>query len=222
MSNLRKGFTLIELLVVISIITLLIALLLPALRQARDSARALTCLSNLRQIGMSVLMYADDSHGDFPMADQLEGINNYPDTFGYFYPLRTYLSGHEVFDCPTNPKEPPTGGRIDYVFNGAVPSEGLFGFIFWDGSRVEPLALKDVINPARGILGADESIPGAWYGDFNARFWMILFNPPMHGDNMNFSFVDGHAASYKTLTAMPGLDSLWDWDEERISWRKDY
>lgn len=61
-STIRKsGFTLIELLVVISIISLLISILLPALRQARESARAVQCLAGLRQSGMGVIAYSEDS-----------------------------------------------------------------------------------------------------------------------------------------------------------------
>ena len=60
----RKAFTLIELLVVISIIALLIAILLPALGAARRSARDLSCLTNLRQLGMVMNQYAYDHHCD--------------------------------------------------------------------------------------------------------------------------------------------------------------
>jgi prepilin-type N-terminal cleavage/methylation domain-containing protein/prepilin-type processing-associated H-X9-DG protein len=64
----RRGFTLIELLVVIAIIAILAAILFPVFAQARDSARKVSCTSNLKQIGLAMLMYAGDYDETLPWA----------------------------------------------------------------------------------------------------------------------------------------------------------
>lgn len=61
-----RGFTLIELLVVVAIVAILAALLLPALASAKERSKGSVCLSNLRQIGLAIRAYADDSSGDIP------------------------------------------------------------------------------------------------------------------------------------------------------------
>ncbi len=80
----RRGFTLIELLVVIAIIAILAAILFPVFAQARESARTISCLSNMKQLGLGVKMYAQDFDEKFPMGTY-PGPRNWevnPDVYG--------------------------------------------------------------------------------------------------------------------------------------------
>ena len=63
----RQAFTLIELLVVIAIIAMLAGMLLPALARAKEEGRRIACVNNIRQLGLSLRMYADDNEGLFPV-----------------------------------------------------------------------------------------------------------------------------------------------------------
>jgi prepilin-type N-terminal cleavage/methylation domain-containing protein/prepilin-type processing-associated H-X9-DG protein len=93
------GFTLIELLVVVAIIAVLVAILLPALAKARESARRVTCMSNMKQIGMAFVYYLDDSNGQLPHAyiNQTNGT--------WFWSLGNYhdYSKKQIFSCPSDP-----------------------------------------------------------------------------------------------------------------------
>ena len=73
-----RGFTLIELLVVISIIALLAAILLPVFFSVRGKARQTVCVSNLRQIGMAISLYAEDADDLYPFGDDPSDVYTNP------------------------------------------------------------------------------------------------------------------------------------------------
>jgi len=100
----KKGFTLIELLVVIAIIAILAAMLLPALARAREQARRSVCISNLKQIGLAIKMYAQDYKEYYPAIEDTPTTG--PSTgrvvcdLGLLYPR--YVSTQKTFICPSD------------------------------------------------------------------------------------------------------------------------
>ncbi len=100
----RGGFTLVELLVVVSIIALLIAILLPSLRRAREQAKEVMCLANLRSMGQAFTMYAEKFGGVWPPATDQYNTNRWPVPFYRGGILTAELA---TFDANGNMIHPP-------------------------------------------------------------------------------------------------------------------
>ncbi len=163
-----RGFTLIELLVVVSIISILAAILLPALARAREAARRASCASNLKQMGLVFIMYANENHDLFPPGspNQLWGEEQLPTPTGS-YPRQLirnnfsidalsifpgYLTDIKVLVCPSGLV--PHGGERDrwyqdetfapenftpQYFPGLPPSPTTNDQIYWARLRLQGL-----------------------------------------------------------------------------------
>jgi prepilin-type N-terminal cleavage/methylation domain-containing protein/prepilin-type processing-associated H-X9-DG protein len=101
----RSGFTLIELLVVIAIIAILAAILFPVFAQAREKARSAACLSNMKQIGLGIMMYAQDYDEKMPYGYQYHwdaAGNQIPNMLEWWQDLcRPYVKNEAVYTCPS-------------------------------------------------------------------------------------------------------------------------
>ena len=127
----RRAFTLIELLVVIAIIAILAAILFPVFAQAREKARAISCLSNLKQVGIGLMMYTQDYDETYPIAAWQKvtgtGSNGRPTyaptttaTCTWAAILQPYIKSGGIFQCPSD-------SRPTTVTRGTAAADGCPG-----------------------------------------------------------------------------------------------
>jgi prepilin-type N-terminal cleavage/methylation domain-containing protein len=161
--NHARGFTLIELLVVIAVIALLMAILLPALNKAKKQGQAARCLSNLKQIGLAMHMYAEDNERKVMRAEIRENLA--PNQNPVFWPTAymKYIGGSKaeslaeywevkVYDCPSYPDREQT---VDYLVSA-------FDFKNPGQEVRRATRLEDFPRPSMTIYMADyEYIPDA-------------------------------------------------------------
>lgn len=155
----RGCFTLVELLVVLAIVSILAALLLPALSGAKASARGTACLSNLRQIGVALQLYVQDNNNRLPvMYDALLSTNSAAAT-GSLATIDVVLSNHlgspKIFRCPSDDQQLFERTRSSYAWNSLLngqDAEHLHVFSMnFDPHQIPVVFDKEMFHRARGV-----------------------------------------------------------------------
>jgi prepilin-type N-terminal cleavage/methylation domain-containing protein/prepilin-type processing-associated H-X9-DG protein len=198
-----RGFTLIELLVVVAIIAILAAILFPVFAKAREKARITSCNSNLRQIGIAFLSYAEDWDGVIVDAGTLDQVGGNPKDPRHLHnKLAPYTKSPGVWHCPSDTGYFDPGQSI-------APSGDYFTYFGssyqWKGNRGDPdghgvagLELDSFKDPANLPIVRDGL---AWHQSkaVGSAFW----SRPDNGANV--LFLDGHV-KFRFGTAYNGID----------------
>jgi prepilin-type N-terminal cleavage/methylation domain-containing protein/prepilin-type processing-associated H-X9-DG protein len=187
-----RAFTLVELLVVIGIIAVLIGLLLPSLSRARESAKRVKCLSNLRSLATSLILYADGSKGWLPNMNPLNTVNDDNAATEVLVALnREFIKSPGVFHCPSDEDpEPqdivtadynaPNSARVSYDFysvwwepeNGPKLVRVKDAPLVWDLDGGRPLIRYQNHGRTGGnVAYSDGHADWQWQAEWDAPNW---------------------------------------------------
>jgi len=194
-----SAFTLIELLVVIAIVSILAALLLPALAGSRDKARSAQCLSNLRQWGLAYRMYSDDNHDFLPRRGQgVQVLARIDRTDDWFNALPVYFSLPSFQQMVANNLKPAAHAQSVFICPAANDPGGTYFLPYGMNMNLSswnlPVATKfdEVVQPSCVVTLADA--PGSYASTYPSdRPYSLVAR---HSARVNLLFLTGHVQSF--------------------------
>jgi len=237
MRRTHRAFTLIELLVVIAIIAILAAILFPVFAQARAKARQTTCLSNQKQIGNAVMMYAQD-YDETLVPWAVGSLSSFTPTM-FTTNLDTYIKNLQVWTCPSESLQIAALSRSismneTYWYDSGTKTYHYSGAAANLQNAVPPVVLAQLKTPASFIVMGDAT-PGVLTSNFTTNVsayyactvaTKLAAGQPVtstsythmirHSGGANFTFADGHTKwSTPSNTLMP--TNMWVRDTPALS-----
>ena len=220
-SSSRDAFTLIELLVVIAIIAILAAILFPVFAQAKEAAKKVTCLSNIRQLNNAWLMYANDNDDTWIQTGKDYSNDGLEDTSDFSYAVQPYVKNFDIFYCPdrndteAGSSNSKTGRLFGYGMNyGPYHNRAGYGVFHISTSYTtgNPLEGKEHFFPGRNEsqfvtpaqmetlvdTNDDPQYTNAPYDQCeNGNDYNSCKGEIRHNGSFNVGFVDGHAGHWQ-------------------------